>query len=374
MPRLTATAEARPQQKVRVIFSVPLDLINAMYFAHWSTLAEGVEGWPVEVRDKMAPDLLEELDLLHEYPAGDPAVMGILGEILFAHPETWDSVESLVRYIRALPDGEGESETEPGIQGLIYQSMFKYPEPAEVAPYSSMPHREAIESRLRDLDDRDEEAIMALFDRPAELRERMARLVERFYEEHYRAELPNRRSALEQSAAAHRSMTEAEAPALIKQLSGRTDVCFDAGVCEGPFDQLIFAPSIDMGPYMSCMLLSTPQRIHGMFYPCEERFKSGAAEDVDPVVQMARIHKALSDEQRLRILGILQEREMYSQEIVERTGLHQSVVSRHLSFLKAVGLVKARKEANMKYFSINTEIRDRLNATLELFAPRAHTN
>jgi DNA-binding transcriptional ArsR family regulator len=122
------------------------------------------------------------------------------------------------------------------------------------------------------------------------------------------------------------------------------------------------------------MDLETPRRIHAMFYPCEARFKSDADEDADEIVQMARIHKALSDEQRLRILRILQEREMYAQEIVERTGLHQSVVSRHLSFLRAVGLLKARKEANMKHFSINTEIQERLNATMELFAPRSRSN
>jgi DNA-binding transcriptional ArsR family regulator len=37
---------------------------------------------------------------------------------------------------------------------------------------------------------------------------------------------------------------------------------------------------------------------------------------------------------------------------VERTGLHQSVVSRHLAFMKAVGLVSARRQNNMKFFSL----------------------
>jgi DNA-binding transcriptional ArsR family regulator len=370
MPRLTAT-EAKPTEKIRVLFSESLDLLNAMYFTHFALEYEGVEGWPIEVRREMAPDFLEEFDAINEYPAGDPGLVAILNEIVFARPETWRSVDALVRFVRSMPDGEGTSEIDPGIQGLIYQAIFKYPDPAQTAQYMEMPHREAIKARIQDLGDRDAEAIMALYDRPGELRERMARVIERFYAEHYKAELPNRRAALERSAAAHQQMTEAEAPDLIRRVSGRSDVCFENGVCGGPFEQLLFVPSIDMGPYMSCMVVNTPRRIHAMYYPCEPRFFSDVSEDADQTVQMARIHKALSDEQRLRILGILQEREMYSQEIVERTGLHQSVVSRHLSFLKAVGLVKARKEANMKYFSINTEIRDRLNSTLELFAPRA---
>jgi DNA-binding transcriptional ArsR family regulator len=87
--------------------------------------------------------------------------------------------------------------------------------------------------------------------------------------------------------------------------------------------------------------------------------------------RLVRIYKALADEQRLRILRLLRGREMYAQEIVEATGIHQSVVSRHLSFMKAVGLVNARRQNNMKFFSINPAIRDELAGTLELLAPLA---
>jgi DNA-binding transcriptional ArsR family regulator len=62
---------------------------------------------------------------------------------------------------------------------------------------------------------------------------------------------------------------------------------------------------------------------------------------------------------------------MYVQEIVERAGLHQSVVSRHLVFMKAVGLVQARRENNMKFYSLNPAIREELAKTLELFAAPA---
>jgi ArsR family transcriptional regulator len=83
----------------------------------------------------------------------------------------------------------------------------------------------------------------------------------------------------------------------------------------------------------------------------------------------ARIYKALADEQRLRILRLLRGREMYAQEIVEATGIHQSVVSRHLTFMKAVGLVNARRQNNMKFFSVNVGIRDELAGALDLLAP-----
>ena len=66
---------------------------------------------------------------------------------------------------------------------------------------------------------------------------------------------------------------------------------------------------------------------------------------------MALVYRALSDEHRLRILRLLHHGELYAQEIVERTGLHQSVVSRHLTFMKAVGLVNVRRQNNMKFYS-----------------------
>jgi DNA-binding transcriptional ArsR family regulator len=66
---------------------------------------------------------------------------------------------------------------------------------------------------------------------------------------------------------------------------------------------------------------------------------------------------------------MLRGREMYANEIVEATGLHQSVVSRHLGFMKAVGLLSVRKQNNMKFYSINPAIREEFGKTLELFVP-----
>jgi DNA-binding transcriptional ArsR family regulator len=84
---------------------------------------------------------------------------------------------------------------------------------------------------------------------------------------------------------------------------------------------------------------------------------------------MALLYKALSDEQRLRILRELRRGELYAQEIVERTGVHQSVVSRHLSFLKAVGLVNVRRQNNMKFYSLNGELREELRQCIDAVLP-----
>ena len=173
--------------------------------------------------------------------------------------------------------------------------------------------------------------------------------------------MPRRLSALERSVGRHRTEPSSDAEAVARRLTGRPKSCLEAG-CAGPYKQHVFAPSMDMGVYNSCAIVGD---VHGLFYPLEPEFTGVTADAAE--TRLARLYKALGDEQRLRILRMLRDREMYAQEIVEKTGLHQSAVSRDLSFMKAVGLVQARRQNNMKFYSLNPEVREMLAGTLTLF-------
>ena len=363
MPRLSPVTIHSPA--VQFVASPVLDMMNAMYFTSLVPQMEGVSGWPEQLRREMSPELLAELDALYNYPAGDPGIMGIFGDNLFAHPALWGDVESLVSYVRSMPLGIGNPPGSPGVQGLIHETTFRYPEDVDPAEYATLAPRDAVERRMRSLADRDETEIMRLYDHPEELRERMAALIERVYAEHYRNEMPKRLSALQGSVAAHRSEGVADPEQIARRLTGKAKSCLEAG-CAGPHQRHIFAPSPDMGVYNSCSIVAGT---HGLFYPLEPEFL-GVAVDVEET-RLVGIYKALGDEQRLRILRMLSEQELYAQEIVERTGLHQSVVSRHLAFMKAVGLLNARKHNNMKFYSLNPAAREMLSGTLALFEPAA---
>lgn len=63
------------------------------------------------------------------------------------------------------------------------------------------------------------------------------------------------------------------------------------------------------------------------------------------------ITKALSDENRLRMLMALRDGELCVCQITELTGLAMSTVSKHLSVLYQAGLVNARKEGRWMYYS-----------------------
>jgi len=344
---------------------VPLDLMNAMYFTHLVVDSEGVEGWPVEVRKQMAPDLLAELDLLFSAPIEQPGIAGTLGDHLWEHPETWRSVEDLLAYVRNLPVGVADAEGNIGVQGLFFNTQCDN----QNNQFEGLddPNRENLAARVKQVGG-DVKAVLALWDNPEAVRERLATMIERFYNEHYKTTLPDRVPVLERSVAAHRSTNIDNVADVMKNVLKRDAFCVDMQ-CAGDYKKLIFAPSLDMGPWASCAILP---EVHGMFYPCETRFVLGS-DDAEETIRIARIHKALGDEQRLRMLEMLRGGEMYVQEIVDRTGLHQSVVSRHLSFLKVVGLLQVRKQNNMKFYSLAPDAGHYLQKTLDMFAHAAPT-
>lgn len=66
--------------------------------------------------------------------------------------------------------------------------------------------------------------------------------------------------------------------------------------------------------------------------------------------EMVTCLKALADENRLRILMLLRERELCVFELMGVLELSQSLVSSHLGVLRAAGLVQARREGKrMRY-------------------------
>jgi ArsR family transcriptional regulator, arsenate/arsenite/antimonite-responsive transcriptional repressor len=64
------------------------------------------------------------------------------------------------------------------------------------------------------------------------------------------------------------------------------------------------------------------------------------------------IAKALSDEQRVRMLLALQGRELCLCQLVELVGLAASTVSKHMSILRQSRLVEGRKEGRWMYYRL----------------------
>lgn len=69
-------------------------------------------------------------------------------------------------------------------------------------------------------------------------------------------------------------------------------------------------------------------------------------------VSAPNMFRALSDPTRLRLLSLLKEGEQCVCHLVEVLGVSQPAASRHLAYLRKVGLVTGRKEGLWHYYRL----------------------
>lgn len=81
-------------------------------------------------------------------------------------------------------------------------------------------------------------------------------------------------------------------------------------------------------------------------------------------MKLVRIYQCLCDRTRLRILNLLGEGELCVCHFQEILGEHQVKISKHLAYLRAHGLVVARKEANWVVYRLPDNPPRELSANL----------
>lgn len=74
--------------------------------------------------------------------------------------------------------------------------------------------------------------------------------------------------------------------------------------------------------------------------------------------------KAMADESRLGIVGLLAARERSVQELAHALDLKEPTVSHHLAILKARGLVTARAEGTTRWHALDREALERLTRSI----------
>ena len=93
--------------------------------------------------------------------------------------------------------------------------------------------------------------------------------------------------------------------------------------------------------------------------------------DVSPV---ARLFKALSDPDRIRIVALLTHGELCVCHVEQALQDSQPSVSRHLAMLRAAGVVESRREGNWVYYKLcaqtDPDCRRQLRALVGGFAKR----
>lgn len=71
---------------------------------------------------------------------------------------------------------------------------------------------------------------------------------------------------------------------------------------------------------------------------------------------MNSIYKALTDENRRKILELLKEKDMSVNEIVKHFNISQASISHHLDILKRANLVSLEKKWQFVFYSLNVSV------------------
>lgn len=112
--------------------------------------------------------------------------------------------------------------------------------------------------------------------------------------------------------------------------------------------RVILAPSYFSRPY-NFLLAADDWRFFG--YPVLDE----ALDLVDPLappLSVIRLHRALGDATRLRILKLLASKDLYLTEIAQHLELSKPTIKHHLAQLRIAGLVTVTETGNLIYYSL----------------------
>ena len=127
--------------------------------------------------------------------------------------------------------------------------------------------------------------------------------------------------------------------------------------------RVILAPSYFSRPY-NFLLGGADWRFFG--YPIADN----ALDAVDPLAppqSSVRLHRALGDETRLRILKLLAGRDLYLTEIAQLLELSKPTIKHHLALLRSAGLVTITESGTVLYYSLRRERLDDAATELKAF-------
>jgi len=134
-------------------------------------------------------------------------------------------------------------------------------------------------------------------------------------------------------------------------------------LAEGGVKRVILAPSYFSRPY-NFLMSASDFRLFA--YPVSDE----ALESVDPLAapqSVVRLHRALGDDTRLRILKLLAGRDLYLTEIAQLLELSKPTIKHHLALLRSAGLVTITESGTVIYYSLRRNRLDDASADIKRF-------
>ncbi|MDR7415012.1 MAG: metalloregulator ArsR/SmtB family transcription factor [Armatimonadota bacterium] len=176
---------------------------------------------------------------------------------------------------------------------------------------------------------------------PREVQEGMVRLLRRFYQAVYAPEEDRILPLLQQDAARKRERARRlPLQSFVEEATG--GLVLDPAAAS----EVIVAPSYFVRPYN---LVVDHGGIRTYITPL------GAEATPDALETVRRVARALADESRLRILRLLAERAMYTQQIAEALGTSHVTVLHHLAVLRAARLIRVVERQQTRWYTLHPE-------------------
>ncbi len=154
------------------------------------------------------------------------------------------------------------------------------------------------------------------------------------------------RAVLERDVAARRTDMDLPAPELVERTTAGIRVLPD-----GTISRVILAPTYFSRPY-NWAIVGDGWRL--FCYPVAEAALESRG-GWEPPAATVQLYRALGDPQRLRILHMLADRDMYLTEIAQQLELSKPTASHHLGQLRAAGLVTLIEEGALTYYSLRRD-------------------
>jgi DNA-binding transcriptional ArsR family regulator len=127
--------------------------------------------------------------------------------------------------------------------------------------------------------------------------------------------------------------------------------------------RVILAPSYFSRPY-NFIMSAADWRLFG--YPVSDE-SIEASDPLSAPQAVVRLHRALGDETRLRILKLLAGRDLYLTEIAQQLQLSKPTIKHHLAMLRSAGLVTITESGTVVYYSLRRNRLDDASADIKRF-------
>lgn len=175
---------------------------------------------------------------------------------------------------------------------------------------------------------------------PAEITGRLMGILERWYEEVFRAQEPRLLPILERDAEATRLMAASlSVERLIETVTNGWEYVPEPGI-----RQVLLIPSVVIRPVVHRF---DHHEVKIIAYPVSD--ENMTAEGDTPPPRLVRILKALGDELRLRILRRLSTDPSTLQQLATYFGVSKTLMHHHIAALRKAGLIQVREGAHQVY-------------------------